>query len=131
MSATVLPQVPERRRAAFFGWLCFPGGRVFTAAAPSSLANRLAAGSAPAGLSACRFTIHSPEFTMQEPQEGRRTLRSVADLQFAARHDDAERYTFLARKLERAGQKTAAEMARRWAMQHRRVAATLMHLGGE
>lgn len=59
----------------------------------------------------------------------RRTVRSVADLQRAARHDDADWYTFFAVKLEEAGQKTAAEMARRRALQHRRVAGMLTSLG--
>jgi hypothetical protein len=68
---------------------------------------------------------------MNIASEERRTVRSVADLQSAARHHDADRYSFLAAKLEEAGRKNAAAMARRWAIEHRRVAAMLMNPGSE
>jgi hypothetical protein len=59
----------------------------------------------------------------------RRSARSYADLQSAARHFDAKRYDYLADQLERAGMKDKAALARRWSREHILVAAQLRRLG--
>lgn len=60
----------------------------------------------------------------------RRTARSYADLQQAARHFDAKRYEYLADAFERAGMKDKAALARRWSREHILVAAQLRRIGG-
>lgn len=59
----------------------------------------------------------------------RRSARSFADLQQAARHFDAKRYEYLAEAFERAGMKDKAALARRWSREHIMVAAQLRRIG--